>query len=208
MEGCVEPQHSRSRPLNVGRTGKVPILQFDQPQFATDAVGFGQCHVVDVDRVAGSRDRLEVLEVREVILPAVPFASFAIGEREPVTAQRADADGVPTGARAEVGGRGMREVGARDRAFRWQREFDADHARVHHSEIRQAERPGFRVCIEPLLEMRQILAPVDVAVHQVFVTARWATDRFVEVRKAVRVVPQAAGDGPDERGECRCSQCP
>ncbi len=64
----------------------------------------------------------------------------------------------------------------------------------------------FGVFIQPPLKKLQILAPCNPTIQQVSVATTWATYRLVEIGQLVRIAPETAGNGGDERHTRRKSQ--
>src|ERR1041385_1373635 len=82
--------------------------------------------------------------------------------------------------------------------------------RIEVPEVSQLEWLRLGMFLQPILQVQQVLAPVNVAVDQMRWAARRTASQFIEVRQAVGVNRQATDDRPCERagGKARCKPMP
>ena len=148
-----------------------------------DAVRFFFRDVVNEDRISGLVDRSEVLEVN-------------IWSRRCT----ADAEGA---AGHEID---IHRVPARRRFARHTAHLHAGVLWVHEIVILHADRPGFRVLLLPLLQMQQVLPPVDVAIGQMLPAVVRPASQWVEIAHEIRGIVDGCRPAPNQQSRDRAAQ--
>jgi len=115
-----------------------------------------------------------------------------------IAPEQRDTHGVPARPRAEITPPWLFQNAEASGSLGRQGELDPGNARVDAPEIREMERQGLQVPIKPLLQVKKILPPVDVAIDQVFRSPQRTTHQVVEIRQGMGIDPEAAEDRPGQ----------
>jgi hypothetical protein len=139
-----------------------------QSQFLPYAVALSFLQMINENRIPGRCYRTEMLEVGEDGPRDGLRAAPAVGDENLLPMHQAHADRGPDRLWAE--GASIRSKPGRPhhRTLRRQGVLKPDSLRIDGTAVREVERSRLRVGIVPLLQIQQILPPIDVAVEQVF----------------------------------------
>lgn len=141
--------------------------------------------MVDVDRVTRTANRPKPQEAAKVGI-RVP--------KMPVAVQMVNADRIPSGSKRFRTSRKRSRNGHVGQQFR----VEPQDPRIDQAEVREVKRPCFRMALGPILQLAEILSPVNVRVEKVLMPANRAPCELVKIRQRVRQHREAASSGPDD----------